>query len=55
MHYDHENAALTAGISWYIPLADLKLDELYVVYPGEIRYPLTRKVEVVPLSQMVSE
>jgi hypothetical protein len=45
---------LTAGISWYISLADLKLEELYVVYPGEKRYPLTRKVEVVPLSQMVN-
>ena len=54
MHHDHENAALTAGISWYIPLADLKLDELYVVYPGEKRYPLTGNVEVVPLAQMVN-
>lgn len=40
--------------SMRIALADLKLDELYVVYPGEKRYPLTRKVEVVPLSQMVN-
>jgi len=37
--------------SMRIALADLKLD---VVYPGEKRYPLTRKVEVVPLSQMVN-
>jgi len=40
--------------SMRIALADLKLDELYVVYPGEKRYPLTRKVEVVPLSQMAN-
>jgi predicted AAA+ superfamily ATPase len=40
--------------SMRIALADLKLDELYVVYPGEKRYPLTGKVEVVPLSQMVN-
>ena len=35
-------------------LTDLKLDELYVVYPGEKRYPLARNVEVVPLAQLVS-
>jgi hypothetical protein len=32
----------------------LKLDELRVVCPGEKRYPLARKVEVVPLAEMVS-
>ena len=35
-------------------LTDLKLDELYVVYPGEKRYPLTKQVEVVPLAQLVN-
>src|SRR5690242_21174631 len=36
-----------------ISLADLKLDELRVVYPGEKRYTLAKKVEVVPLAQLV--
>ena len=35
-------------------LTALKLDELYVVYPGEKRYPLTKQVEVVPLAQLVN-
>lgn len=34
-------------------LTDLHLHKLYVVYPGEQRYPLARNVEVVPLSEMV--
>jgi len=37
-----------------IALADLKLDRLYVVYPGDKRYPLAPKVEVVPLAQLVN-
>ncbi len=37
-----------------IALADLKLDELHVVYPGEQRYSLTQQVEVVPLAQLVN-
>ena len=40
--------------SMRIALADLKLDELRVVYPGEKRYPLARNVEVVPLAQLVN-
>ncbi len=40
--------------SMRIALADLKLDELHVVYPGEKRYALTRKVEVVPLTELVN-
>jgi predicted AAA+ superfamily ATPase len=39
--------------SMRIALADLKLDQLLVVYPGAVRYPLARKVEVVPLPQLV--
>jgi predicted AAA+ superfamily ATPase len=35
-------------------LADLKLAELYVVYPGEKRYQLGKKVQVVPLAQLVN-
>lgn len=34
-------------------LADLKLDHLTVVYPGEQPYSLARNVEVVPLAHMV--
>jgi len=40
--------------SMRIALADLNLDELRVVYPGEKRYALTKRVEVVPLSQFVN-
>jgi predicted AAA+ superfamily ATPase len=39
--------------SMRIALADLKLDELRVVYPGEKRYALGRRVEVVPLAELV--
>ena len=40
--------------SMRIALADLKLDELRVVYPGDTRYALGNKVEVVPLAQFVN-
>ncbi len=43
---------LTSSIR--IALADLKLDELRVVYPGEKRYSLTSKVEVLPLAELVN-
>ncbi len=39
--------------SMRIALVDLKLDQLTVVYPGERRYTLSKKVEVVPLAQLV--
>jgi predicted AAA+ superfamily ATPase len=39
--------------SMRIALADLKLDELQVVYPGHKRYALAKDVEVVPLSELV--
>jgi predicted AAA+ superfamily ATPase len=39
--------------SMRIALADLKLDKLSVVYPGERRYALGKRVEVVPLAQLV--
>ena len=39
--------------SMRIALADLKLDELRVAYPGAKRYALARKVEVVPLAELV--
>lgn len=35
-------------------LADLKLDRLFVVYPGDRAYPLSDTVEVVPLEQISS-
>jgi predicted AAA+ superfamily ATPase len=35
-------------------LADLKLDELRVVYPGTKRYTLAGKVEAVPLAELVA-
>ena len=33
---------------------DLNLNELKVVYPGEMRYPLAPKVEAIPLHEMVT-
>jgi predicted AAA+ superfamily ATPase len=45
--------APTLTPSMRIALEDLKLDELHVVYPGQTHYALTRKVEVVPLAQLV--
>ncbi len=32
-------------------MADLKLDRLWVVYPGEGRYPLTDRMEALPLAK----
>ncbi|HEX9048397.1 MAG TPA: ATP-binding protein [Verrucomicrobiae bacterium] len=46
--------APTLTPSMRIALADLKLDELRVVYPGTKRYPLTEKIEVVPLAELVN-
>jgi hypothetical protein len=39
--------------SMQIALRDLKLDRLIVVYPGERRYRLAERVEVVPLTELV--
>lgn len=38
--------------SMHSALEDLRLDRLYVVYPGEKRYALDRKVEAVPLREL---
>lgn len=38
--------------SMRIALADLKLDRLFVVYPGETRYALDKKTEAVPLAAL---
>jgi len=40
--------------SMRIALNDLKLDRLVVVYPGERRYTLADRVEVIPLAEMVA-
>jgi len=39
--------------SMRIALADLKLDQLLVAYPGPTRYSLASNVEVIPLPQLV--
>lgn len=39
--------------SMRIALADLKLDSIYVVYPGKRRYRLADRIEAVPLSALV--
>jgi predicted AAA+ superfamily ATPase len=38
--------------SMRIALSDLRLDRLTVLYPGEVSYPLERRVQVVPLAQL---
>ena len=40
--------------SMRIALHDLKLDRLIVAYPGERRYRLADRVEVVPLVELVT-
>ena len=45
--------APTLTPSMRIALTDLKLDQLIVVYPGERRYRLEKRVEVVPLAELV--
>jgi predicted AAA+ superfamily ATPase len=46
--------APTLTPSMRIAMADLKLDELLVVYPGDKRYSLAAKVDAVPLAQLVN-
>lgn len=41
--------------SMRIALHDLQLDRLYVVYPGERRYALAERMEVVPLAALLPE
>lgn len=45
--------APTLTPSMRIALNDLKLDRLIVVYPGDRRYALGERVEVIPLGEMV--
>jgi hypothetical protein len=35
-----------------IALADLRLEHLTVVYPGETRYPLDKHISVVPITHI---
>jgi len=36
-----------------IAMSDVQLDALYVVYPGDRRYPLADRIEAVPLAHFV--
>jgi uncharacterized protein len=45
--------APTITPSMRIAMADLKLDEVRVVYPGTKRYPLAERIEAVPLVDLV--
>lgn len=47
--------APTMTPSMRIALEDLKLDRLLVVYPGTIRYPISDKVEAIPLMTAINE
>jgi len=38
--------------SMHIAMSDLKLDRIAVIYPGLKRYPLTDKIEAVPLQEL---
>ena len=46
--------APTLTPSMRIALADLKLDELWVVYPGQRSYPLDNKISVRPLAECIA-
>ncbi len=41
---------LTKSMS--IAIADLGLDELFVIYPGQRSYDLSKKVKVMPLTEI---
>jgi hypothetical protein len=45
--------APTLTPSMRIAVADLKLDRLCVLYPGDKSYSLGKKVEVIPLAKFV--
>ena len=46
--------APTLTSSMRTALSDLKLNRLVVVYPGDRRYQLAERIEVVPLADMVT-
>jgi predicted AAA+ superfamily ATPase len=53
VEFKHADAPVLTP-SMRIALADLALDALYVVYPGDRRYMLAEKVEAVPLGEFAS-
>ena len=53
LEYKRKDAP-TLTPSMRIALNDLNLDRLVVVYPGERRYVLADRVEVIPLTEMVA-
>jgi len=53
VEFKHADAPMLTP-SMRIALADLALDALYVVYPGDRRYMLAEKVEAVPLGEFAS-
>jgi uncharacterized protein len=53
VEFKHADAP-TLTPSMRIALADLELDALYVVYPGDRRYALSDRVEAVPLPQFAA-
>jgi hypothetical protein len=36
----------------HVALEDLKLEHLWVVYPGQLRYPMTEKITALPLREI---
>ncbi len=46
--------APTLTASMRIAFSDLKLDRMYVVYPGDQRYPLADNIEAIPLAGLVA-
>ncbi len=47
--------APTTSKSMHVAMEDLKLDRLFVVYPGSVRIPLTDRIECVPFTEIASE
>ncbi|MDZ7794256.1 MAG: ATP-binding protein [Spirochaetia bacterium] len=41
--------------SQHVALEDLKLEKIYVVYPGAARYPLHESIEACPLPELIAE
>jgi len=44
--------APTMTKSMHVALADLKLDRIFTIYPGQEAYPMHEKVEALPLAQL---
>ena len=36
----------------HVALADLKLDHLWIVYPGSLRYPIADRMTALPLRKV---